>query len=96
MVIGVENLATARTEIRPNEASFGKRDGKRVTTSDDARTASAVTTEESMPPSKTPSGTSDTRRIHARNRSHPSAPPWLLGSFYIDFRGEPYNEDTYL
>jgi hypothetical protein len=26
----------------------------------------------------------------------PSAPPWLLGSFYVDFRGEPYNENAYL
>jgi hypothetical protein len=25
-----------------------------------------------------------------------SAPTWLLGSFYIDFRGEPYNENAYL
>ena len=24
-----------------------------------------------------------------------SAPPWLLGSFYIDFRGEPYAENSY-
>ncbi|MBW2664392.1 MAG: toll/interleukin-1 receptor domain-containing protein [Deltaproteobacteria bacterium] len=24
-----------------------------------------------------------------------SAPPWLLGSFYIDFRGEPYSRNSY-
>ena len=42
-----------------------------LTVSDDARTASAVTSDESIPPeSKTPSGTSETKRMRTESASN--------------------------